>query len=64
MIRAGFTDAALDAEAKQLVAKAEAVRSIDAGVESVLLLAAQAELEVLQTKCRAAQKEAQQLVTR
>lgn len=42
MIRAGFTDAALDDEAKQLVAAAEALRSIDAAVESVLLVSAQA----------------------
>lgn len=47
MIRAGFTDASLEAEAKQLVAAAEAVRLADHGTESVLLLAVQAELEQL-----------------
>lgn len=47
MIRAGFTDASLDEEARQLVAAAEAVRLADHGTESVLLLAVQAELEQL-----------------
>lgn len=41
MIRAGFTDAALDDEAKQLQRQAEQMASIDANVEYVLLLAAQ-----------------------
>lgn len=57
MIRAGFTDAALDEEARQLVASAEAVRSIDAAVESVLLVSAQAEVEALQGKCQLLQQE-------
>lgn len=47
MIRAGFTDAALDEQAKQLVTEAEAVRIADHGTESVLLLAVQAEVEQL-----------------
>lgn len=41
MIRAGFTDAQLDDEARQLVAAAEAVRRADTGVESVLLISLQ-----------------------
>jgi hypothetical protein len=57
MIRAGFTDAALDDEAKQLVAAAEALRSIDAAVESVLLVSAQAEVEALQGKCKLLEQE-------
>jgi hypothetical protein len=57
MIRAGFTDSALDDEAKQLVASAEALRSIDAAVESVLLVSAQAEVEVLQGKCQLLEQE-------
>lgn len=57
MIRAGFTDSALDEEAKQLVASAEALRSIDAAVESVLLVSAQAELEALQGKCQLLEQE-------
>lgn len=57
MIRAGFTDAALDDEARQLVAAAEALRSIDAAVESVLLVSAQAEVEALTGKCRLLEQE-------
>ncbi len=57
MIRAGFTDSALDEEAKQLVASAEALRSIDAAVESVLLVSAQAEVEALQGKCLLLERE-------
>lgn len=48
MIRAGFTDSALDEEARQLVAAAEALRSIDAAVESVLLVSAQVILLVVE----------------
>jgi hypothetical protein len=57
MIRAGFTDAALDDEARQLVAAAESLRSIDAAVESVLLVSAQAEVEALQGKCQLLEQE-------
>jgi hypothetical protein len=57
MIRSGFTDAALDDEAKQLVAAAEALRSIDAAVESVLLVSVKAEVEALQGKCKLLEQE-------
>jgi hypothetical protein len=57
MIRSGFTDTALDDEARQLVAAAEAQRSIDAGVESVLLVSAQAEVEALQGRCKLLEQE-------
>jgi hypothetical protein len=38
MIRAGFTDDALDAATRQLLLEAEGVRAADAGVEAVLAL--------------------------
>eukprot|EP00775_Hariotina_reticulata_P005727 gene5727-5967_t len=41
MIRAGFTDASLDDEARQLVSAAESLRLADQGTESVLLVALQ-----------------------
>lgn len=47
MISAGFTDAALDQEAHEFLAAAEAVRAADNGTEAVLLLAVQAEVESL-----------------
>eukprot|EP00878_Enallax_costatus_P032743 GHUV01036006.1.p1 GENE.GHUV01036006.1~~GHUV01036006.1.p1 ORF type:complete len:116 (-),score=23.17 GHUV01036006.1:91-438(-) len=47
MIRAGFTDAALDQEARELVAASERMRAADYGTEAVLLLAVQAEVESL-----------------
>jgi hypothetical protein len=61
MIRAGFTDAALDEEARQLVAAAEAVRVADHGTESVLLLAVQAELEEVSAARQQLEDEVQQL---
>jgi hypothetical protein len=64
MIRAGFTDAALDEEARQLVAAAEAVRLADHGTESVLLLAVQAELEEVSTARQQLEDEVQQLRNR
>lgn len=57
MIRAGFTDAALDEEARQLVATAETVRAAEGGTQAVLLLSAQAELEAVQSKLEAVQSE-------
>jgi hypothetical protein len=41
MIRAGFTDASLDDEARQLVSAAESLRLADHGTETVLLIALQ-----------------------
>ncbi|WIA17304.1 hypothetical protein OEZ85_014171 [Tetradesmus obliquus] len=64
MIRAGFTDAALDEEARQLVAAAEAMRLADHGTESVLLLAVQAELEEVSASRQQLQDELQQLQER
>eukprot|EP00882_Tetradesmus_deserticola_P030308 GHRQ01034014.1.p1 GENE.GHRQ01034014.1~~GHRQ01034014.1.p1 ORF type:complete len:169 (+),score=82.96 GHRQ01034014.1:594-1100(+) len=64
MIRAGFTDAALDEEAWQLVAAAEAVRLADHGTESVLLLAVQAELEEVSAARQQMEEEVQQLHVR
>lgn len=64
MIRAGFTDSALDEEARQLVAAAEAMRVVDHGTESVLLLAVQAEVEALTAEREAMQQEVQQLQDR
>jgi cell division protein FtsB len=61
MIRAGFTDSALDEEARQLVAAAEAVRVADHGTESVLLLAVQAELEEVSAARQQMEEEVQQL---
>jgi hypothetical protein len=61
MIRAGFTDSALDEEARQLVAAAEAVRVADHGTESVLLLAVQAELEEVSAARQQMEEELQQL---
>jgi hypothetical protein len=61
MIRAGFTDSALDEEARQLVAAAEAVRVADHGAESVLLLAVQAELEEVSAARQQMEAEVQQL---
>lgn len=64
MIRAGFTDASLDAETRALLLDSEHIRESEEGVESVLVLALQTELEAVNKQIQQQQQEYQQLQAR